>query len=225
MRVGDWNVAIGAIGGPGCGKSTYAAARVREITKAQRCYVIVHDPTMSFRGADVTRHASVASLHAALRTRPGGIHCLDVARGLDVVREALHVASVARSQRNPAPTLCVLDEIVTAGEMTPSYLSTLMQEAYALRRHRHIGFLFCSQRPQQAHPVIWEMATEIVIFRLTTDRQARYLEAAGVDGATIAKARRLPYFWHPSAKARPERIPADAPTSRRLSDCYLTVKL
>jgi len=54
----EWNTAIGVIGGPSCGKSTYAQARVREIIAKNQCYVIAHDPSMSYQGADVQRHAT-----------------------------------------------------------------------------------------------------------------------------------------------------------------------
>lgn len=221
MNIGEWNMAIGVVGAPGGGKSTYAQARVREIIAKQPCYVIAHDPTMSIKGNDVTRHQTEQSLLATLAVpgRSKGIHTLEVADGLRVIRLGLTVAASARAQRNPVPTLIVIDEIVACGNMSPSHLDDLMREAYALRRSKHVGFVFCSQRPQQAHPTIWELATELVCFRVATPKQLAVLSEYAVPVDRVAK---LPYFWHPLAKTRPPRIPEGAPTSRNLRDCYIT---
>lgn len=197
MKIGDWNVAIGVVGGPGCGKSTYAQWRARQIAATTPCYVIAHDPTMSVRGSDVRRHNTEAALVAALRV-PGarGIHCLDVADGLRVIECALRVAEVARNAKDPIPTLVLLDEIVTVGNMSPSFMDPRVSEAYALRRHRHIGFVFCSQRPQQAHPTIWELSTEIVMFRIPTRRQIDKFADLGVPAATLEQIPNLPKYAH-----------------------------
>lgn len=220
MSIGEWNVAIGVVGAPGGGKSTYAQARVREIIAKQQCYVVAHDPTLSIKGPDVTRHQTEQSLLATLASpgRAKGIHTLDVADGLRVIKLGLTVAAAARSRPNPVPTLVVIDEIVACGNMSPSYLDELMREAYALRRSRHIGFVFCSQRPQQAHPTIWELATELVCFRCATPKQLATLAEYGVPASRVTG---LPYFWHPQAQTRPPRIPEGAPVSRRLHDCYI----
>lgn len=220
MQIGEWNNAIGVVGAPGGGKSTYAQARVREIIAKQPCYVIAHDPTMSIRGADVTRHQDERALLATLATpgRSRGIHTLEVADGLRVIRLGLTVSSAARSRPNPVPTIVMLDEVVTVGNMSPSHLDPIMAEAYALRRSKHIGFIFCSQRPQQAHPTVWELSTELVIFRVSTPKQLRVLAEYNVP---VAEIERLPYFWHPAAPTRPSRIPEGAPVSRNLRDCYI----
>lgn len=161
------------------------------------CYVVAHDPTMSVRGGDVRRHSTESQLIAALRL-PGarGIHCLDVADGLRAIRCGLDVAAMARSAKDPIPTLVLLDEVVTVGNMSPSFMDPMMQEAYALRRHRHIGFVFCSQRPQQAHPTIWELATEIVMFRIPTRRQIDRFADLGVPAATLEQIPNLPKYAH-----------------------------
>lgn len=198
MRVGEWNVAIGCVGGPGCGKSTYQQWRARQIAAQTPCYVIAHDPTLSIRGGDVRRHNTSAALLRSLAT-PGqgrGIQCYDVANGLDVIKLGLEIAAAARTQKDPIPTLVLLDEIVAVGNMSPSYLDPVMQEAYAMRRHRHIGFVFCSQRTQQAHPSIWELATEIVMFRVPTRRQLDRFADLGVPPATLDKVPNLQKFAH-----------------------------
>lgn len=222
MRVGDWDVAIACLGGQGCGKSTYAKQRVRQMMAERALYVVAHDPTMGAVGADVHRHRSEEQLLAGLGTSPSGMHCLDVADGLRVVKCALRVAASARKQADPTPTLVVLDEIVTVGNMSPSYLDPTVAEGYALRRHKHLGWLFCSQRQQQVHPTIRELATELVVFRATTDRQIASLEELGVPPATLDQVRALPYFIHPKHTGPlPDRIPSGAPTSRDLRACYV----
>jgi hypothetical protein len=197
VRIGEWNVAIGVVGGPGCGKSTYAQFRARQIIASTPCYVVAHDPTMSVRGADVSRHSTESQLIAALRgPRARGIHCLDVADGLRAIKLGLEVAEMARAAKDPIPTLVLLDEIVTVGNMSPSFMDPVMQEAYALRRHRHIGFVFCSQRPQQAHPTIWELSTEIVMFRIPTKRQIDRFADLGVPESTLAQVPNLAKYAH-----------------------------
>lgn len=200
MQIGEWNVAIGVVGGPGCGKSTYAQYRARQIIATTPCYVVAHDPTMSVRGADVQRHSTESQLIAALRgPRARGIHCLDVADGLRAIKCGLQVAEMARAvggKQGPVPTLILLDEIVTVGNMSPSYMDPVMQEAYALRRHRHVGFVFCSQRPQQAHPTVWELSTEIVMFRIPTKRQIDRFADLGVPEATLSQVPNLAKYAH-----------------------------
>lgn len=201
---GQWNVAVGVLGGPGVGKSHYAQARARQLAAAARggCYVLAHDPTLSVRGRDVQRHDTEAHLYAALAKTPGGIHCLDVADGRRVVAAALVVAAAAvkAGRRGRAvPTLVLLDEVCAVGNMSPSYLDPVLAEAYALRRHRHIGWVFCSQRPQQAHPQIWELATEVVMFRVPSRKQLDRLEDMGIPAATLARVpalRRYEYVAH-----------------------------
>jgi len=129
-------------------------------------------------------------------------------------------SSGGKAPGTPAvPVLVSLDEIVACGNMSPSHLDPFVNESYAMRRHpgKHMGFIFCSQRPQQAHPTIWEMSTELVIFRVATDRQLSVLENYRVP---IDKVNTLPYFWHPAARERPRHIPDGASTSRRLQDCF-----
>jgi len=196
MRVGEWNVAIGVVGGPGCGKSFYAQHRARQLLAQQPTYCIAHDPTMSIRGADVHRYRSEAELLAGLKAAPAGIHVLDVADGLRVVKLAVAVGEAAKRQPDPTPTLLVLDEIVAVGNMSPSYLDPAVQEAYAMRRHVHLGWIFCSQRPQQAHPSVWELSTELVIFRVPTRRQLDRLEDLGVPAATLDAIPNLPKHRH-----------------------------
>lgn len=161
------------------------------------CYVVAHDPTMSIKGADVRRHSTESQLIAALSgPQARGIHCLDVADGLRAIKCGLDVAEKARAAKDPIPTLIVLDEIVTVGNMSPSYMDPIMQEAYALRRHRHVGFVFCSQRPQQAHPTVWELSTEIVMFRIPTKRQIDRFADLGVPEATLTQVPNLPKYAH-----------------------------
>ncbi len=103
---------------------------------------------------------------------------------------------MARSAKDPTPTLVLLDEIVTVGNMSPSFMDPRVSEAYALRRHRHIGFVFCSQRPQQAHPAIWELSTELVMFRIPTRRQIDKFADLGVPASTLDQIPNLPKYAH-----------------------------
>lgn len=201
VPIGDWNHGIVLIGPQQCGKTTYAIKRARELARTP-AIVIVHDVAYGFHGPDVQRHDTREELAAALVKAPGGLHCLDVSDGGQVLDMALAVARSAQTAAGGkratscTPVLFVEDEVVSFEGASANYLDKKFQKAYLMRRHLEhqggqIGFIIGAQRPQIMHPTIYELCTELVIWRPEAERSIKAFEAAQVPDDVLAKVLQL----------------------------------
>lgn len=184
MQPGDLNVAIVISGYPGCGKTTLAVARLRELMAGGPCYVIAHDPRrdLTRKAPDIVqRHKSEAECDRAFAspTTAPGIHCLDVGDPMRVLMYARQVAS--RAAPAGVPTYLYLDECSALRGMSPSHIDPEVQELYLGRRHELIGYVFATQRLQILHPSILENASELLIFRTKRGSQLGRYEELGLE--------------------------------------------
>jgi hypothetical protein len=196
VPVGEWNICEFVTGVPGCGKTTYMARRIRDEMRRGPRYVIAHDPGLQLQGDDLQRHSDEAALFRALsdpkRTR--GIHCLQVGDAMRVVAAAEQVAAASRAagaNGRAVPVLVYFDEACALRNMSPSYLDPEVQEVVLMRRSRHIGFLFGTQRLQVLHPTLLDAHTRVIVFRMVAARQLKRLDELGVPPATIRRVQTL----------------------------------
>jgi hypothetical protein len=202
VQPGDLDVAIMVSGYPGCGKTTYALARVRELMAQGPCYVIAHDPRRDLTRKEpalTQRHRSEAECDAAFAssTTAPGIHTLDVGDAMRVLVYARQVA--ARAAPAGVPTYLYLDECAALRQMSPSYIDPDVQEYYLGRRHELLGYIFVTQRLQLIHPTLLENASELVIFRTRMAKQLKRYDDLGLEDlhpGILEQIRTLPDHHH-----------------------------
>jgi hypothetical protein len=187
MNAGRFNVLIPVIGVPGCGKSTYALKRAKQIARATPAYLIVHDPGWALpEDSAIRRYASVDEATSGLAAHPRAIHALSVANGDDVVAFALRCAAASLAMKGP-PVLVLIDEGVAAYGMAPNRLSPTMANFLARRRWLNVGLIVTAQSPMLIHYQLFGLATEIVMFQ-TIDRSGlKRLERFSVPQAILAR--------------------------------------
>jgi hypothetical protein len=201
MKRGSVNHAIGALGVPGTGKSTWALHRVRTLQHELRCYAVAHDP--SFRLPDefpngqpsgVRRFGSVSEARATIATDPRGVIAIATADAGEVVDFACEIsdASMKANSDDGQPCIVLVDEIVSAEQASSYRLGEQFRQLLALRRWKHVGVVWTSQSPQLCHYQLLSLSTELALFRVTDKRALRRLVEAGVDEETVNLLPRLP---------------------------------
>lgn len=190
-----WNHAIAVLGVPGTGKSTYALRRVVELA-ARPAYAVAHDAAwrVPHKWPDgtrtpIVRHGSEDAARAAFARLPGGVHVVpsvDVYPALDLAKDL--------AARGSAPSVLLVDEIVTATGATPHHLDDRVRQLLALRRHWGVALVWTGQNARIANNQLLSMSTEIVCFRLTDARDLRRLSEAGVSDEVCRTVRTLPNF-------------------------------
>lgn len=171
------------------------AARARELGRRLPAYVIAHDLTGAFRGADVRRHATARELVADLAQHPGGVHVVEHEDAAEALAAALAVsdAAVANARGGPVvPTVLAIDEAVHADGLSSSHFAPSYKRAVALRRHKALAVLIGTQYPAQVHPQLWALCSRLVLFRIDSERARSALRSnAGLPDATAAQVARL----------------------------------
>lgn len=211
----SWNHCIGLLGLPGTGKSYRALELAREMGKTP-AYVVAHDPTGSYRGADIHHYADEKALRARLATRAGGIHVLEVADGGRVLTCGIAIAQASASQAQngyAVPVLVLWDEMVAVSGASPYRLEDEARDVLARRRHigAGVGIIWTTQSPQFAHYSLLGLCTELYLFRLQDRRALDRLGNVGVDASILARLPSLPdrqcIRWRPGQRLEPQRDP------------------
>lgn len=215
---GGWDVNVGLLGIPGCGKSTVGIWIMFELARDLDCYMLAHDPEHALparlpdgRTTNLVRHATIASAEAACHAGQPGLHavaCLDAA---EVV--ALGNRLGERSLRhfgasNAPPVLVFVDEVANCDEMGPNYLGPILKNALVLRRHRHCGLVWGTQSPMLVHRQFLGKTTELRVFRLNADPDiAHIVKQAGFpqdSAAQIKILKRYEFLRHKPVGFGPE---------------------
>lgn len=92
------------------------------------------------------------------------------------------------------PALVLVDEVVSAADANPYRLGLALRETMALRRHRHVGLVWTCQSPNLAHYQMLCIGTELVVFRLTNERDLTPLQRAGFSDEELYTVRNLPNY-------------------------------
>lgn len=186
---------IFVVGVPGTGKSTWAVAQARQLALRFGAHVVCHDPTASYDYPFVRRHGRAAELSAALSSerQAGMVHCLDVGDGSEVLTFYAQYRQ-SQKQENHRPMILVIDEVVAYSRMSPNSIDPLLRRLWATRRHHLLGMVMTTQRPQNAHPLLYDIATDIVCFRVTSDASLKRLAESGVPRGVVDKLPTLPDY-------------------------------
>lgn len=206
VEKGQWNHAIIVLGVPGCGKSTYALARLIQLCQTP-AYGLAHDPGWRLPAKlpdgmpdpKLHRHETIEAGRAAIARDGSGVHAFAVADGQEVLAfgRALSEASLAKGGGDRGtPVVVLLDEGVATESASPYRLGGPMREGLALRRHRHMAIIMTAQDPRLIHYAMVGLSTEIVMFRLRDDRALAELERMGVPSETTARLRGLPNYHY-----------------------------
>lgn len=191
----SFNFEMGAFGLPGSGKTEESLRRIVAMCRKEQFYVIAHDlgcniPKKLYDGTEtgVIRHKSIAECASSLKSRPSGIHAIDVEDCTEVVLFAKSVARASLIKNTPGglkavddgegrgiPVIIYIDEIVNAQEASPHRLGDEMRKILTGRRHANCGIVFTSQSPHLCHYALGSQATDILIFRLNDDEDIKRL--------------------------------------------------
>lgn len=205
VRRGAWDVNIGLTGIPGCGKSTVGVYTMLELARQTPCYLLAHDPEHALprrlpdgRHVPIVRHATAEAAAAAIERSPGGIHAVACVDAGEVVAIGNRIGerSLAAAKGGPAPPVLVfIDEVTNCREMAPRSLGPTLQEAVTLRRHRHCGLIWGVQSPHLVHYQFLGKTTELLVFRLESQRDIdRLIGDAGFPQNSAAQIRTLKRF-------------------------------
>lgn len=182
-KVSDYNSCILIVGPPGCGKTTLAAAIIRNHWMAYPSGVVfAHDPMRQFGPCGCYPYSDAELWRVAARKANEG-RGVAMPRGasiggsaIDVTKLALEVGdSMNRANNVRAPIRLVYDEISLLGTSGSTWVGALDNELLATRRHRGIGPVFNMQQPSQVPERFFEFSTDVIVYRTTRDR-ARDLE-------------------------------------------------
>ncbi len=194
MNAGAFNVLIPVIGVPGCGKSTYAFRRAKQIARKTPAYLIIHDPGWALPAdSAIRRYASIDEATAGMVGNPKRVHTLSIADGDDVVDFALKCAAASRAMNGP-PILVMIDEGVAARGMAPSRLSPTMANFLARRRWLNVGLIVTAQSPMLIHYQLFGLATEMVLFQTIDRAGLKRLERFSVPQDILARLPTMPRF-------------------------------
>lgn len=194
---GKWNHLIGAVGVPGSGKTTWAAARAMELGRAS--YVLAHDPGWRIpdtlpngKSTGIKRHESIEEARAALAKDPKGIHAIAVADSMEVINFGGEVAAASLEANKGIPVTVLMDEAVASSDADTYRLGPELRQFIALRRHKNVGLIYTGQSPEFFHKALLTQSTELAIFRLRFgfDR----LETLGFTPDEITKIKNLPNY-------------------------------
>jgi hypothetical protein len=92
------------------------------------------------------------------------------------------------------PVVVYFDEATALRGMSGSYLDPEVAEAIAQRRHEHVGYIWATQRVQFLHPVFFQLATKISVFRLRQEEQIARLRREGMPPRLLEQVPRLGRF-------------------------------
>ncbi len=199
VELKTWNLAVFCAGVPGTGKSYFAVRYAEQLARRAGGYVVAHDPTGGYAGAQIHRYATVDALWKRLTTAPGGVHVLDVPDGGEVIAAACRLAEAAAKNRpkgvtKVAPVVCLLDEIVAVEGASPSRLDDQLRTVLARRRHigSGVGLIWTSQSMYFANRALLGLSTELVLFRLTAEQDLDRLRKAGIPDDVVRAVAQLP---------------------------------
>jgi len=203
--VGKWNHAIGVLGVPGCGKSTYAAALAMELGQ-EPAYLLAHDPTWRIpatlpdgRSVPLRRHATLDMCRAEMKTDARGLHAPTVRDGAEILAFASAVAQVSKGGElvplgKPAvPVVVLVDECAALEHSGPGRLRNELLELLIGRRHKHVALIYTVQSPRLVDVSLLSLATQLVLFRII-DEKSRYRlrDEAGVPEPIVEQLQNLP---------------------------------
>jgi len=200
------NVAIGCVGAPGTGKSTYALARLLEYGRILPAYCIAHDVGWKLpdtlpggRQTGIIRHDSFSSAQSRLASDPRGVHAITCTDAGPVIEYGMKLAGESLRKNNGVsgfPVMIMIDEIVSMSGATPNRFEQLIKEMLVLRRHKNIGILWTAQSPRLCHNQLLGQATEIIVFRLNHKKDFDTLADVGFSDKELDVIRSLPDFHY-----------------------------
>jgi len=203
---------MGCFGITGTGKSEYALNYILDIQSKEAVYVIAHDLNYSIperlhngRKTNVKRYQTIEEAEEGLLKSPGGIHAIACSDASDVI--ALGIRTADRSlERNTVggrdvirrgggrgiPVIVYIDEIVNAQQASQYRMGDDLKKFVGQRRHLHCGLVYTSQYPRQCHYSLGEQATDVVFFKLKSEKDIKKLyESFGVPEDQAWKAQSL----------------------------------
>lgn len=193
-----------SVGSPGCGKSTWVAARVRDIARTTGALVVGFDPgyrvpTKDGTGAPIpsVRAGSIAELDKALRSEPRRLCLLANGDAADLIGYARQLATAslnANGGSRGVPVMILLDEAVLIAGADTYRLDSELKRLLAGRRHEHLGFAITMQEATFAHKALLALATEVAAFRCADPVTIARLRACGFDKDELARLPNLPRF-------------------------------
>lgn len=203
--VGQWNHAIGVLGVPGCGKSTYAASLALELG-ATPAYLLAHDPTWRIpptlpdgRTVPLRRHATIEICRAALAKDATGLHAPTATDGAAILNFACALAAASKGGeivplgKEAVPVVVLIDEAVAIEHSGPGRLREELLEVLVGRRHKHVALIYTVQSPRLVDVSLLSMATRLVMFRLIDEKSRdRLRDEAGVPEALLDQLATLP---------------------------------
>lgn len=193
MARGDYNEAVAVFGAPGMGKSYWIEHYL--MSRLGDSYIIAYDPMHTYRHCrEVYRHRAPQQLLQALSKTPRGIHCLDYCNEEEIMKTVLSVANGVQRVGKETPVLFVIDECVGFDGMSPMKISPVLKKMFLWRRHRGIGFVFGSQRPQAVHPTFYDSCTEMILFRITNGDAQKRLREYGAPQEVVDQIGTLPKY-------------------------------
>jgi hypothetical protein len=196
------NVAIGCVGSPGSGKSTYALARAIEYARVLPAYCVAHDigwklPDTFPNGQEtgVIRHDSFNAAQSRLATDPRGVHCIATRDAGTVIQFAQKIGKASldsNSGTHGIPVIILIDEVVSAEDAGPYRLGDTIKDLFALRRHANLGVIWTAQSPRLCHFQMLGLGTELVVFKLHHRKDLDALADVGFSGEELDTIKALP---------------------------------
>jgi hypothetical protein len=157
----------------------------------------IKDELPDGRRVGIKRYESIKECEQAIASDARGVHCVATLDAKEVIElgSKTALASVkAHGGKIGIPSVVLIDEVVSAGDANPYRLGDELRATMALRRHRHTGIVWTCQSPNLCHYQMLALSTELVIFRLTSERDLKPLRDVGVPEAVITQVRTLPNF-------------------------------
>lgn len=199
-------MAIGVVGAPGSGKSTYALARAIEYSRSLPAYCIAHDLGWKLpdkfpngRETGVIRHDSFNSAQQRLSTDARGVHCITTRDAGSVIEYAKKIGKASLDSNagtHGVPVIILIDEVVSAEDAGPYRLGDSIKDLFALRRHFNLGVIWTAQSPRLCHYQMLGLGTELIIFKLHHKKDFDALADVGLSGPELDTIRNLPpYKW------------------------------
>jgi hypothetical protein len=205
FKKGDFNLVIGAVGNPACGKSRKLMEVLTEARKRLNCYILIHDPSWNLDARfypDLVRHTDVTGLQNAVKTAPKDWHVSPYVDAEQTLDAAWAIADVALKNKAPV-VMCYIDEMAMVAEAqhTGFHTGKTVKLMFTQRRHRNMGILWGCQSPAMLHYNIFHLSTHVFVFRLTSSQELTWLRKAGMTEEcirTVATLKPLEFIlWKP----------------------------
>jgi hypothetical protein len=197
------NQQVHIVGPPGCGKTTLAVVYVRQALE-RGWWVFVHDQNEArqYRELGAVHYATAAAWReaaaaAARERRPLSRLASVGGSSGELVRLLLELgARHNRAESVRMPMLLVLDEASLTDTSGATHMADVDNALLSNRRHRGIGVVFLQQRIKQRPVQFYEMATDVILFRIANASKLGDLEdALGLEAGTLARV--VPHLYLP----------------------------